>query len=95
LLKTGKLEAATRVALVGADTLKHLGLGSNLHVTVLLGNAVEGLLGRGLTAEAAALIDPRTTGPIDLNKWPLHQHRAEIDLLRGEVEAAAPAPSAD
>jgi DNA-binding CsgD family transcriptional regulator len=89
LLRVGRLVAATDVGLRGVHAAQRGGLDSSFSAVVALGIAVEGLLGRGLTAEAAALITPRTTGPIDLNKWPLHQHRAEIDLLRGEVEAAA------
>jgi DNA-binding CsgD family transcriptional regulator/tetratricopeptide (TPR) repeat protein len=89
LMRVGRLEAATDVGLRGVHAAQRGGLDSSFSAVVALGIAVEGLLGRGLTAEAAALITPRTTGPIDLNKWPLHQHRAEIDLLRGEVEAAA------
>jgi len=88
LLKVGRLEEATRVALRGDEVVRHEGLGSNLYVTVILANAVEGLLGRGLTAEAAALIDPHTTGPIDRDHALLHECRAEIDLLRGQVDAA-------
>ncbi len=61
LLKVGQLEAATRVGLRGIDAARRLGC-SNFNATLTLSNAVEGLLGRGRTAEAAALIDPRTTG---------------------------------
>jgi hypothetical protein len=47
------------------------------------------LIACGRITEAAALIDPRTAGPVDRDNWPLHGCRAEIDLLRGEVDAAA------
>jgi DNA-binding CsgD family transcriptional regulator/tetratricopeptide (TPR) repeat protein len=89
LLTLGKLEAATQEALRGVDGARRGGMGSNFAANGLLGNAVEGLLGRGRTPEAAALIDPQITGPVDRNSWPLHACRADIDLLRGEVEAAA------
>jgi DNA-binding CsgD family transcriptional regulator/tetratricopeptide (TPR) repeat protein len=89
LLKVGELEEATRVALHGFDVARELGFGSNLQATVILFNAVEGLLGRGRTAEAAALIDPHTSGPVDRDHVFLHACRAEIDLLRGEFDAAA------
>ena len=56
---------------------------------VLAGNAAEALLAGGRTAEAAALIDPLTTGPPDRDHWLVHEARAEIDLLRGEIDAAA------
>jgi DNA-binding CsgD family transcriptional regulator len=89
LLKVGKLEAATRVGLRGDDAVRQLGFGGNLHATVVLANAVEGLLGRGRAADAAALIDPHTSGPVGPDTVLLHECRAEIDLLRGEVDAAA------
>ena len=57
--------------------------------TVLAFNASEALLARGRTAEAAALIDPLTTGPPDRDHWLAHEARAEIDLLRGDT---APPP---
>jgi DNA-binding CsgD family transcriptional regulator/tetratricopeptide (TPR) repeat protein len=89
LLALGRLEDGTRTGLRGFDDARKLGFGSNRAATVTLANGVEGLLGRGRTAEAAALLDPLTTGPVDRdNRW-LHQNRAEIDLLRGQVEAAA------
>jgi DNA-binding CsgD family transcriptional regulator/tetratricopeptide (TPR) repeat protein len=89
LLKLGRLEAATQVGLRGVEAVREGGLGSSFGAALLLGNAVEGLLGRGRTAEAAALIDPRTSGPVDRDTWALHDARAQIDLLRGEVDAAA------
>jgi DNA-binding CsgD family transcriptional regulator/tetratricopeptide (TPR) repeat protein len=89
LLKAGKLEAATQVGLRGFDAARQLGFGGSFGATIPLGNAVEGLLGRGHTTEAAALIDPHTSGSVDRDNWPLHACRADIDLLRGEVDAAA------
>jgi len=35
------------------------------------------------------VIDPLTAGPPDRDHWLVHQARAEIDLLRGHIEAAA------
>jgi hypothetical protein len=64
------------------------GFGSHPSATISLGNAVLGLLGRGRTAEAAALIDPLITGPVYPDTWLLHWSRAEIDLLRGQLDAA-------
>jgi hypothetical protein len=55
----------------------------------LIANAAEGLLGRGRTAEAAAQIDPHIVGPVHRDHLMLHETRAEIDLLRGEVQPAA------
>src|SRR5262249_2325607 len=47
------------------------------------------LLSRGRTAEAAALIDPVTTGPPGRDRWPAHECRVRIDLRRGDLAAAA------
>jgi DNA-binding CsgD family transcriptional regulator/tetratricopeptide (TPR) repeat protein len=88
LLKVGKLEEATRVGLRGVNAARQGGLGNSVDVTVVLGSAVDGLLARGRTAEAAALIDPLTTAPLDWVYITLHMCRGEIDLLRGEVDAA-------
>jgi DNA-binding CsgD family transcriptional regulator len=89
LLKTGKLEAATRVALGGVEAVKGGGLEGHSQTDGLIVNAAEGLIGRGRTLEAAALIDPRTDGPVDRDHLALNEIRAELDLLRGEVEMAA------
>ena len=47
------------------------------------------MLRRGRTAEAAALIEPLTTGPPRVEDWPLHVVGAFIDMLRGDLESAA------
>jgi ubiquinone/menaquinone biosynthesis C-methylase UbiE len=57
--------------------------------TRLAFNAAEALLAQGRIADAAALIDPLTTMPPDLDHWLAHVARAEIDLLRGDASAAA------
>jgi DNA-binding CsgD family transcriptional regulator/tetratricopeptide (TPR) repeat protein len=89
LLKAGRLKDATQVGLRGFEDARQLGVENTFSAAISLSNVVEGLLGRGRTAEAAALIDSRTTGPVDRDHWPLHEARAEIDLLRGEVDSAA------
>jgi DNA-binding CsgD family transcriptional regulator len=55
----------------------------------LANNAAEALVAGGRTAEAAALIDPLTTAPPDRDHWMSHACRVEIDVLRGDLEAAA------
>jgi DNA-binding CsgD family transcriptional regulator/tetratricopeptide (TPR) repeat protein len=89
LLKVGRLEDATRVGQGGFDAARRSGLGSTAGAAISLSNAAEGLLGRGRIAEAAALIDPDTIGPVDWDHWPLLELRADVDLVRGEVEVAA------
>ena len=88
LLKVGRLEDATRVGLRGFDDAGRLGFGSTGAAAISLANAVEALLGRGHSAEAAALIDPLINRPIEPDNWPLHLARADIDLVRGELDAA-------
>jgi hypothetical protein len=89
LLKLGRLEEATRVGLRGLGDARRHGLASSYEANIAMGNAVEGLLARGCTSDAAALIDPLTTGPLDWVYIALHMSRGEIDLLRGEFDAAA------
>jgi ATP/maltotriose-dependent transcriptional regulator MalT len=89
LLKTGKLQAAADVARRGLQAARQVGRHTSFTASVLPANAAEALLALGRTAEAAALIDPLSAGPPDRDHFPVHVHRAEIDLLRGDVEAAA------
>ena len=89
LLKLARFQDAADVALSGLGPARQVGLGASWAVTVLAANASEALLARGRTAEAAALIDPLTTGPPGSDHWPVHEARAEIDLLRGNIDAAA------
>jgi DNA-binding CsgD family transcriptional regulator len=89
LLKVGKLEEATQVGLRGFEDAQSLGFGNSGGAAVSLANAVEGLFHRGQTAQAATLIEPRTAGTVDRDTWALYEFRAMIDLVRGEVDAAA------
>jgi hypothetical protein len=63
------------------------GLENSFSAAEVLQLAVDGLLARGHTAEAAALIDLQAMGPIDRDNWPLHMCGMEIALLRGETDA--------
>jgi DNA-binding CsgD family transcriptional regulator/tetratricopeptide (TPR) repeat protein len=89
LLNLGRLEAATATALHGLEAAFRSGRGTSFRASRLIANAVDGLLSRGRSPEAAALIDSQAMGPVDWDNWPLHLCRAEIDLLRGELGAAA------
>jgi DNA-binding CsgD family transcriptional regulator len=88
LLKLARYQDAAEVALRGLGTARQAGLAASWEATILASNAAEPPLALGRTAEAAALIDPLTSGPPDRDHWVLHQARAEIDLLRGDIEAA-------
>jgi DNA-binding CsgD family transcriptional regulator/tetratricopeptide (TPR) repeat protein len=88
LLKLARFDTAADVALSGLSSARQVGLQVSWGANLLAANASEALLARGRTTEAAALIDPLTTGSPDRDHWPAHQARAEIDLLRGEIDAA-------
>jgi DNA-binding CsgD family transcriptional regulator len=89
LLMTGKFQAAAKAALRGLQAARETGRQASHDASVLAANAADAMLARGRTAEAGALIDPLTTGPPDRDHWNAHQLRVEIDLLRGDLEAAA------
>ena len=89
LLKLARFQDAADVALGGLGAARQAGLGASWGITYLVANACEALLAAGRTAEAAALIDPLTAGPPDRDHWLVHQARAEVDLLRGDIDAAA------
>jgi DNA-binding CsgD family transcriptional regulator/tetratricopeptide (TPR) repeat protein len=89
LLKLAKFHHAAEVALHGVDAARQAGLLSWWGGLIAAANAAEALLALGRTAEAAALIDPLTTGPPHPNDWVVHEARADIDLLRGDIAAAA------
>ena len=88
LLKLARFQDAADVALRGLGTARQAGLVASSGLDIVAGNACEALLAVGRTAEAAALIDPLTAGPPDRNHWLVHEDRAEIDLLRGDTDAA-------
>src|SRR5215831_8785486 len=89
LLRTGKPQHAVEVALRGLQAARQSGRQDSSDAAILANNAAEALLARGRTAEAAALIDPLTAGLPDRDHWAAHQCRVEIDVLRGDLEAAA------
>jgi DNA-binding SARP family transcriptional activator len=89
LLKLAKFQRAADVALRGLEAARRAGLEAWFGATFLAYNAFEALLALGSTARAAALVDPLTTRLPDRDHWVLHEARAELDLLRGDVHAAA------
>jgi DNA-binding CsgD family transcriptional regulator/tetratricopeptide (TPR) repeat protein len=89
LLKMGKFQKASDVALRGLATAPQSGLHGGYLAAILASNASEALLACGRTADAAALIGPLTTGPPDRDHWFAHEARAEIELLNGDIAAAA------
>src|SRR5215470_2981328 len=87
-LKIGSFARAGNVALRGLHAARKAGLDSWFHAMSLAEAAAEAMLAGGRTADAAALIDPLTAGPPGRGDLFLHVVRSEIDLRRGDVEAA-------
>jgi DNA-binding CsgD family transcriptional regulator len=85
---TGQFQDAAEVARCGLGAAREAGLQNCFQATILTAHACDALLACGRTAEAAALIDPLTTGRPERDDWIAHDCRAEIDLLRGDIEAA-------
>ena len=88
LLRVGRFQAAAEVGRRGLQAARQAGRQASPDASVLAANAAEAMQAQGRTAEAAALIDPLTTGPPDRDHWAAHQLRTEIDLMRGDLEAA-------
>jgi DNA-binding CsgD family transcriptional regulator len=88
LLQLASFASAEDVALRGLHAARRAGLDSWFRATYLVCNAAEAMLFGGRTADAAALIDPLTTGPPHGDDWFVHLIRAQIDMLRGDLAAA-------
>jgi DNA-binding CsgD family transcriptional regulator len=89
LLKLGQFQRAAEAASRGFESARRAGLESWTVASFLAVSAGQALLALGRTAEAAALIDPLTSLPPDRVYWVVQVIRAEIDLLRGDADAAA------
>jgi DNA-binding CsgD family transcriptional regulator len=89
LLKTGRYSRAEEVALRGLHAARSAGLDRWFYAMDLAEAAATAMLAGGRTADAAALIDPLTTGPPGRDDLFMHVLRSEIDLLRGDIDAAA------
>jgi DNA-binding CsgD family transcriptional regulator/tetratricopeptide (TPR) repeat protein len=88
LLNTADFERALEVALRGLGTARRTGRHTSFWATLAISNAAEALLALGRTAEAGELIDPLSTAIPDRENFMVHMIRAEIDVLRGDLEAA-------
>jgi DNA-binding CsgD family transcriptional regulator/tetratricopeptide (TPR) repeat protein len=89
LLKSARFDRAAEVALRGVRTARETGRQTSFDAIIAVSNAAEALLARGRTVAAAELIDPLTDEAADRDRYPAHGLRVEIDMLRGNVEAAA------
>jgi hypothetical protein len=88
LFSLATFDSSADTALSGLRHAQRVGLGASWYAAVLAFNVSRALLVRGRTAEAGALIDPLTGEAPDRDHLAVHEARAEIDLLRGEIEAA-------
>jgi DNA-binding NarL/FixJ family response regulator len=84
----GRMEAALQSDLAGLRTARQLGRQDGAAAVMLAANACSKLFAGGRIAEAGALIDALTTGLPDLQHVYLHLNRIQVDLLRGDLEAA-------
>ena len=90
LLSLGRFDDAAKTAQQALAAGRRAGLPASFSPAAFLAaTAAEALLAVGRAAEAARLIDPLTTGPPSREQWATHQARADIDLLRGDTQAAA------
>jgi DNA-binding CsgD family transcriptional regulator len=89
LLKLAQFQRAAEAASHGLEAARQAGLGAWDMAAILASNAAEALLARGRTGEAAAVIEPLTSGPPGRDFWLAQMTRAEVDLLRGDAAAAA------
>ena len=89
LLKLAQYQRAAEAASHGLDAARRAGLGAWDMAAILASNAAEALLALGRTGEAAAVIEPLTSGPPGRDYWLAQMTRAEVDLLRGDAGAAA------
>jgi ATP/maltotriose-dependent transcriptional regulator MalT len=88
LLKAGRFDEAASAALRGLEAARASGRRMSLGAGFVVGNAAEAMLALGRTDEAAQLIDPLTDEPPSRADHIVQTMRAEIDLLRGDVDAA-------
>jgi DNA-binding CsgD family transcriptional regulator/tetratricopeptide (TPR) repeat protein len=89
LQSVGRFQDAAAAGMQALETARQAGLQAYYKTSIVAGNAADALLCRGRTAEAGALIDPLTGGPPDSEHRFAHGIRAEIDLLRGDLQAAS------
>jgi len=77
------------VARRGLQAARQAGREASSDAAILANNEAEALLALGRTAEAAALIDPLTTGPPNRDHWAVHQCRVAPGLTDGTWSRAA------
>jgi DNA-binding CsgD family transcriptional regulator/tetratricopeptide (TPR) repeat protein len=90
LLKTAGAPAdAERAARPGLTAIARLGLNNTFVSSILLSNLAQAYLAAGDVDGAAARIDPITAGPASSDLWAIYSARAELEMLRGNLETSA------
>ncbi len=89
LQSVGRFQDAAAAGMQALETAREAGLQAYYKTSLVTANAADALLCQGRTAEAGALIDPLTGGPPDSEHRFAHGIRAEIDRLRGDLQAAS------
>lgn len=89
LIDRGQYGEAAEMGLHDLRVAQHAGLGAWFQVSILACNVAEAFVALGHTSQAGAVIDPLISGPPERDNWNLHMARAEIDMLRGDLGAAA------
>jgi DNA-binding CsgD family transcriptional regulator len=88
LLSVARFHDAATAAMLALQEASRAGLGAYYKTGIVAANGADALLLQGRVTEAGALIDPLTGGPPDREHRFVHGLRAEIDLLRGDLEGA-------
>ena len=83
-----KTEASLDVALAGLQAARQLGRQNSRGAGFLAANASWSLVELGRTEDAAALIEPLTARPPSRDDPVVQMCRVEIDMLRGDIQAA-------
>jgi ATP/maltotriose-dependent transcriptional regulator MalT len=88
LLRAGRLEEAADVAVRGWETLRRLGLADHRHACVLVGCAVQAMIGLGRWDQAAQLGEPLAHQAVSFANAMVQARLAELETARGAPEAA-------
>lgn len=89
LLKVGALADVVAVGLSALDNAERGGLSGSRRMIIVRSNVGQALIELGDLPRAAALIDPATDGAPTPDSRMLHWMRADLDMRRGRLGAAA------
>ena len=89
LLKLGALDDLVAVGLSALDNAERAGLSGSRRIIIVRSNVGQTLIELGDVPRAAALIDQATAGTPTRDSRMLHWMRADLDMRRGRLTAAA------